>query len=128
MTVNWENLKYKMCPKCGYDRHFLVNVVWHGQVRLHEDGTEEMSGGHTLWEESSYVQCPQCDWDGEMKQLEWMKEIPPIFSSNLITLVEYCKLTVQECTHEEALTEMDLEDEAFENVLEFLDDLLTEIG
>ena len=60
--------------------------------------------------------------------LPWMGKIPPIFKSNLITLVEYAKLTVQECTHEEALEEMDLEDHAFKNTLEFLNDLLTEIG
>jgi len=47
--------------------------------------------------------------------------------SNLIILIEYAKCAAQGCTHEEALEHMDLSDEAFEKVLEFLDNLLTEI-
>lgn len=127
MTVNWENLKHKMCPQCGYNGHFIVNVTWHGSVRLYEEGTEELSGGSTEWNDDSYVQCPECNWDGEMGQLEWMKHISSFMRSNLIVLLEYGQLT-RKLLPGQALRQMDLSDEAFEEVLGFFDDLLMEIG
>lgn len=128
MTVNSNCLEGLRCPNCGQNNCFVITAIRHAQVHLYDDGTDESIYGSVEWEDNAPCSCPECNWAGVAGNLPWMGKIPPIFKSNLITLVEYAKLTVQECTHEEALEEMDLEDHAFENTLEFLNDLLTEIG
>ena len=49
------------CPSCGLDDDLLVSVIH--QVRLCEDGTEDL-GGDEQWDDRSAVFCQNCTHRG----------------------------------------------------------------
>lgn len=127
MTVNTNCLEGMRCPSCGQNNCFMVDAIWHGQVHVYEDGTDEMSGGHTEWKDEFPAACVECPWTGKVEDLYWMNKLPPVLRSRLVTMLEYSQLT-RKLLPSQALYRMDLSDESFEEVLEFFDDVLTEIG
>ena len=127
MTVNSNCLQGMRCPKCGQNECFIITATRHCEVHLYEDGTDESTYGSVDWEDTAPASCAECDWAGETKDLYWMTKLPPIMRSTLTTLLEYGQLT-RKLLPGQALYKMDLSDEAFDEVLQFFDDVLTEIA
>ena len=134
MTVNTNCLQGMRCPKCGQNNCFIITATRHCQIHLYEDGTDESTYGSVEWEDNAPASCAECDWAGEAKDLYWMTKLPPIMKSHLVTLLEYASIsrgaaeTPGNPYPDLVLEEMDITNEAFDDVLGFFDDLLTEIG
>jgi len=67
--TNTNCLKDMACPECSADGCFKVHCTWIGVVRLYDEGTEELSGGHTEITDTNRAECVMCNWHGTVAEL-----------------------------------------------------------
>lgn len=63
--MNTNCLEGYKCPKCAYDKQFLISpALIHTEVIVTDDGTEEGDRQNTDWEMDAGCQCANCEYTG----------------------------------------------------------------